>query len=97
MISKEDCIAFSGLTPAEVEAIEEHEHCGDIAAAVLGRYVLQQSHGPERLRDMVVDDIRAALHRHDTAHAKELMCALRQLLIEHPGLRVLRHPGTATA
>lgn len=91
MISKEDCIAFSGLTPEEVEAIAEHEHCGDIAAAVLGRYMLERPGGCDRICGMIIEDIRIAMHRHDTHHAKELFCALRQLLADHPELRVHRH------
>lgn len=91
MISKEDCIAMCGLTREEVEAIAEHEHCGEVAAAALGNYLLQKEHGPERIRDIIVDDIRLALHANRVAHAKELFCALRQLLTDHPNVKLVRH------
>jgi hypothetical protein len=91
MISKEDCIAMSGLTREEVEAIAEHEHCGEVAAAALGNYLLRNEHGPERIRDIIVDDIRVALHANQVAHAKELFCALRQLLSDYPDVRIVRH------
>jgi hypothetical protein len=91
MISKEDCIALSGLSRAEVEAIAEHEHCGEVAAAALGNYLLHRRRGVETIRDMIVDDIRAAMAHGRVAHAKELFCALRQLFADHPEVRLVRH------
>ena len=61
MISFEDCIALCGLTEEEVAAVAEHEHVPEIAAATLARYLLDQTRGPEEIRNMIVDDIRAAL------------------------------------
>lgn len=87
MISKEDCIALSGLTEAEVDAIDEHEHLGEIAAATLGQYLLHQAHGAEKIRAMIVDDIRMALRGGDRAHAATLLAALRQFLADYPEAR----------
>jgi hypothetical protein len=84
MISREDCIAFAGLTEDEIEAIAEHEHLGDIAAAALADYLLHMPHGAERIREMLVDDVRAALAQGRKAHAGELVAALRHFLHEHP-------------
>lgn len=84
MITLEDCIAFSGLTEAEVLALAEHEHIPEIAAAALGEYLLKQRHGPEKIHVMIVEDIRAALHRGDKEHARELFSALRHFLATHP-------------
>ena len=84
MISFEDCIAFCGLTEAEVAAIAEHEHVPEVAAAILGQYLLHQHHGLERIRHMLVDDIRAAVRGGDVKHAAELTFALRQLIATHP-------------
>ena len=63
MISLEDCIALCGLTEEEVLAIAEHEHVPEIVAASLGRYLLDQQHGSDKIRDMIRDDIRGALDR----------------------------------
>ena len=63
MISMHDCIALCGLSEEEVLAIAEHEHIPEIAAAALAQYLLQREHGPERIRDMIVDDIRQAQAR----------------------------------
>jgi hypothetical protein len=87
MISLEDCIALCGLTEAEVLAIAEHEHIPEIAATALASYLLHQDHGCEVIRDMIRDDIRAAVDRGDPMHAKELMMALRHFIGEHLDLR----------
>ncbi len=54
-----------------------------MAAATLAQHLLQQPHGADQVRDMIVDDIRAALRRHDLRHAKELVAALRHFIGEH--------------
>jgi len=42
MISLEDCIGLCGLDGEQVEAISEHEHIPEIAAAALASYLLRQ-------------------------------------------------------
>lgn len=84
MISVTDCIGLCGLTPEEVGAIAEHEHVPEIVAATMGSYLIHCDHGAERIRDMMVDDIRTAVRRHDTQHARHLVQALRLFLHEHP-------------
>lgn len=91
MISLEDCIAFCGLTEEEVLAIAEHEHSPEIVAAALAQYLQLQEHGAERLRDMMIDDIRAAQHRGDKAHVKTLLHVLHHFLKAHPEAKPLRH------
>ena len=58
MITLGDCVEFCGLTEEEVLAIDEY--LPEIAATALAQYVLFQRHGSERVRDMIVDDIRRA-------------------------------------
>ena len=89
MISVADLIGFCDLTSDEVEAIAEHEHISDAAAVVLGSVLLQSEGGPEQIRLMLRDDIRAAVRRHDRGHARHLISTLRHFLHEHPctGLR----------
>lgn len=84
MITLEDCIAFCGLTEAEVLAIAEHEHVPEIAAAALAGYLLKQRRGVDKIHCMIVEDIRAALRRGDRKHAGELFAALRHFLETHP-------------
>jgi hypothetical protein len=84
MISFEDCIGLCGLTEAEIAAIAEHEHVPEVAAAILGQYLLHQEHGPERIRQMLVDDIRAAVGAGRIKHAAELASALHHLITTYP-------------
>ena len=84
MITLEDCIAFCGLTEAEVLAIAEHEHVPEIAAAALAAYVLKQRRGADKIHCMIVEDIRAALRQGDRKHVSELFAVLRHFLESHP-------------
>ena len=84
MISIDDIIAMTGLDPIEVAAIGEHEHLPDVAAAALAEYLLHCEHGAEKIRDMIVDDIKMALDNGRIDHAQELFMALRHFLAEHP-------------
>jgi len=96
MISFEDCIGLCGLTEAEIAAIAEHEHVPEIAAAILGQYLLHQQHGPERIRQMLAEDVRAAMDAGNVKHAAELASALRHLLTTYPeaGGPICREPST---
>jgi len=86
MITLEDCIAFCGLTEEEVLALAEHEHVPEIVATGLASQLMKQRHGPERVRTMIAEDIRSALHRGDRRHAQQLFAALRHFLNAHPEL-----------
>ena len=88
MITLEDCLAFCGLDEAEVLAIAEHEHIPEAAAAGLGQYLLHKSHGTERIRDMIIEDIAAAGACGDVVHARELGLVLRHFLETHPEARL---------
>jgi hypothetical protein len=70
MISLEDCVALCGLTEEQVLAIAEHEHLPEIAATALAQYLLKREHGMEKIRDMIVDDIRRAQQRQDKASGR---------------------------
>ena len=84
MISLVDLIGFCDLTPDEVHAIAKHEHIADAIAVVLGTSLLQSVHGPEQIRDMLVDEMRTAVRRHDIPQARHLVSTLRHFLHEHP-------------
>jgi hypothetical protein len=88
MISVEDCIGMCGLNADEVEAIAEHEHLPEVAAAALANYLLKQAGGAERIRKMIIDDIHRALDDGHVRHAAELFMALRHFLEQHPAARV---------
>ena len=82
-VTLEDCIALCGLDEAEVAAIAEHEHTPQIVAAALAQYLLQEPNGVARIRDMIVEDLNAALGRGDKHHASELLAVLRHFVASH--------------
>ncbi len=91
MITLEDCIAMCGLSEQEVLAIAEHEHCPEIVACALAEYLLHQQHGTERIRDMIVDDVRAAQARGDRERVRTLLHVLHHFLKAHPEAQPLRN------
>jgi hypothetical protein len=90
MISLEDCIAMCGLDAKEIEAIAEHEHIPEISAAALADQLLHQAGGAERIREMILDDIRIAVEGGRNEHAFELAEALRHFLEHHPSVATAR-------
>ncbi len=92
MITLEDCVAFCGLTKEEVLAIAEHEQMPACSAAALAGYLTHKEHGAERIRDMIIDDIRAGQARNDREHVLTLLHALHHFLRTNPGARPERHP-----
>ena len=93
MITLEDCIGFCDLTEEEVLAIAEHEHLPEIAAAALAQVLLSQKHGSERVRNMIIDDIRQAQIT-DGSEGKVLMLlhVLHHFLKAHPEAKPSDHP-----
>ncbi len=83
MLDIESCIALSGLTEEEIEAIAEHEHIPAMLAVELGGYLAGRPDGPERIRAIFADDIRAARARGDLVHAARLKLALAHFLERH--------------
>jgi hypothetical protein len=96
MITLEDCLAMCDLSEAEVLAIAEHEHIPEIAATALAQILLCQDHGVEKIRDMLWDDIRAAIARKDRHHARELFMALQHFLSTHPEAVTKKAPDAAS-
>jgi len=91
MITLEDCIALCGLTKEEVLAIAEHENLPEIAATAVA-YVLCRERASEKIRDMIIDDIRRAQLRADRKHAQTLLHVLHHFLKTHPEARPSEHP-----
>ena len=84
MIAIEDIEDMSALTRVEIEALAEHEHITKYDAALMGEYLMHTHHGPQKVHEMICDDIRAALHSDDLQHATELFAVLRGFLAENP-------------
>ena len=89
MITLEDCMGMCGLNEAEIAALAEHEHLAQMEAAALANYLLHQAGGVDRIRQMLIDDIRAAGKAGNLTHAAELLGALRHFLQHHPQLQAV--------
>lgn len=76
MLTYEDCLAFSELTPAAVAAIAQHEHVPAMLALELGAHLCSTPTGRETVRRMILEDIDEALARGNLPAA----AALRQAL-----------------
>lgn len=85
MITLEDCIALCGLSEPEILAIAEHEHIPEVVACATAAYLLNQAHGAERIRDMIIADVKAAQARGDRPHVQSLLHVLHHFLKDHPG------------
>lgn len=84
MITIEDCLALSGLTEEEIDAIAEHEHLPEIVAAELGNYLAHLPSGIHLIQSMIRDDIAGARLRGDHRHALRLSLVLAHFCCEHP-------------
>ena len=84
MITLDDIEDMSCLTRAEIDALAEHEHIDTYNATILGEYLMHVRSGPQKVHQMLCEDIRAALHKDDLPHARELFGALRQFLSDYP-------------
>ncbi|MFZ0402333.1 MAG: hypothetical protein WAL03_14760 [Pseudolabrys sp.] len=49
-------------------AVAEHEHMPEVTATALAQYLLSREHGSEKIRDMIVDDIREAQRSGNKEH-----------------------------
>lgn len=84
MITAQDVMDMTDLSPEEIAAVAEHEGLPDVNAAAVGDYMMHLHRGPQSVLLMISEDIRAALHRDDVAHARELYAVLHHFMTEHP-------------
>ena len=95
MITLEDCIAFCGLTEEVVLVIAEHERIPEIVAASLANYMLSAENGTEKIRNMIVDNIREAQLYGDTKHVLKLLHVLHHFLKVHRDVIPSHRPWSA--
>jgi hypothetical protein len=85
MINMEDVLDMTDLTHEEIAAIAEHEGLPDLNAAALAAYLAHEAKGFQTIQRMICEDIRAALHRDEVAHARDLYAVLHHFMETHPG------------
>jgi hypothetical protein len=83
MLTLEDCIALSGLTEAEIDAIAEHEHLPEVIALELGCYLYDLPGGSQAIRVIIREDIAAATARGDFRHSAKLRLVLQHFIASH--------------
>ncbi|MGE0384327.1 MAG: hypothetical protein AB7Q97_06310 [Gammaproteobacteria bacterium] len=88
MLTYEDCLALSGLTEEEIEAISEHEHIPEIIALEYGHYLVEMPDGTRRIRRIILDDIDAASNSGHAERATHLRAVLKHFIATHPQHRV---------
>lgn len=66
MLSLEDCIAFSGLTAEQLDAVACHEHLPLIIVAEWAEAVLEAEDGCTRVAAILAEEVAtAAIHHQD--------------------------------
>jgi len=86
MLTIVDCIALSGLSEAEVDAIAEHEHLPAIVAAELGCCLEGDPSGQRVIASFIRDDIAHARAHGAAKHVAELAAVLQQYMNHHRGI-----------
>ncbi|MCC5963335.1 MAG: hypothetical protein JJU09_09415 [Rhodobacteraceae bacterium] len=84
MINENDILDMTCLTREQIAAISMHEHMDEVSAAEMGEYLMHIHHGPQRVQQMICEDIADALHADDVAQARALYKTLKAFLAEHP-------------
>ncbi len=85
MLTLQDCLALSELTPEELMVIAKHEHLPDIVAVEKGYAFLQKEWGNPALRQMVMDELTDAMQHGQREAALKLIEILRDCCEKHPG------------
>jgi hypothetical protein len=77
MLTYDDCLGLSELTPSEIAAIAKHEHVPEIVALEMGWCLCASPEGKQVIRRMILDGIGQANERGDGRAAAELELVLR--------------------
>jgi hypothetical protein len=86
MLTLNDCIAFSGLSDEQLEAIARHEHLSMMLAAEMAEEMVACRSGCARLAAMLIEEAREAARAGDCRRAAQVRHALHEFLADHPGL-----------
>jgi len=57
MLTLQDCIGFSGVTPEQLEAIADHEHLEMVVAAEWAECMLDRPNGCEIVEHVLADQV----------------------------------------
>lgn len=85
MLSLVDCIAFSGLTPSQLEAVACFKHVPVIVAAEWAETALDSEDGTHEVETALAEEARLA-SAHHLACAEDWDKALDEFRHQHPEL-----------
>ena len=85
MLTLNDCIALSDLLPEEIEEISHHERLGFVPAMAKGHSLLNQPWGPPAIRQILHDNLTAALRGHQIERCGRAMETYESFQARHPG------------
>jgi hypothetical protein len=80
VLSYEDCVGMSGLTPEEIAAIARHEHLPEIVAAEMGAFLFGTADGTRQIQRMIAERSDEVCCRGDTRSAARLGLVLHRFL-----------------
>jgi hypothetical protein len=84
MIALDDIEDMNCLSRKEIAALAEHEHIGDFDASMLAEYLMHLPKGPQKVQQMICEDMREAIRHGDLDHARELFLTLQHFVKDHP-------------
>jgi len=83
MLSYDDCVGLSELTPEEIAAIAQHEHLPEIVALEMGACLCGTPKGRQRIRRMIIEDSEEACRRGETRAVARLGLVLHHFVETH--------------
>jgi len=83
MLTYQECLDLCGLSEEEIAAIAEHEHMEPIIAMALGQYLVTHQ-DEQRIKRIILDDIKHAKIKGDQQHVDALNKVLKHFLATHP-------------
>jgi hypothetical protein len=84
MLTLEDCEDFTDLTKEEIDAIAEHEHISEIAAAATGNCLSHSTEGLALIRRYILEDIENAKSHGDKGRAQHWRQVYNRFSAGHP-------------
>ncbi|WP_116130958.1 hypothetical protein [Tropicimonas sp. IMCC34043] len=84
MITLDDIEDMNSLGRDQIAAIAEHERIGDFDASMLAEYLMHMPKGPQKVQQMICDDMREAMRKADLDHARALFLTLQRFMVDHP-------------
>jgi len=85
VLTLNDCIALSDLLPEEIEEISRHEGLGFVTAMAKGHSLLNQPWGPPAIRQILHDNLTAALRTRQIERCGRAMETYHSFQTRHPG------------